>query len=320
MREAPAEVGGGGGVPDERAAEVSRPVGRGDDGSQGELRAVEAFDDLGECADGGGAPGLELGEQRPLGGGAGAGVVVVEQGDEGCRVRVVRADLHRERPLAGGREHLDRVEQLADGVDPSEATQACGGEHDGVEVSLGDLPHPGVDVAAQSGDDEAEAQGLELGPAAGGARAHGRARRQLTEREPAPGDEGVAGVLAHRDRGHERVRVGCRGQVLQRVHGQVDPPVDQGGAQGGDEDAGAAELGQRGGLVAIALGADLDELDLVAERAQLVGHPRRLGRREGGSAGSEAEHAQSSSGRVGGADTRETSRGSRSNSSLSARA
>ena len=170
-------IGGVGDVADERAAQVGGAVGGGDDGAQGQLGAVEALDDLGQGTDRGRAPRLELGEQGALGGGAGAGVGVVEGRHHGCRVRVVGADLHRERPLAGGGQHLDRVEQLGGLVDAAEAAQAGGGEDDGVEPALGDGPQPGVDVAAQPGDDQAEAERLELRAPTGRARCRRWRRR-----------------------------------------------------------------------------------------------------------------------------------------------
>ena len=101
--EAPAEVVGVGDVTDDRAAQVGGPVGRGDDGAQRQLGAVHPLDDLGEGADGGRAPGLELGEEGALGGGAGAGVGVVEGGDDRGRGGVVGADLDGQGALARGR-------------------------------------------------------------------------------------------------------------------------------------------------------------------------------------------------------------------------
>ena len=236
-------------------------------------------------------------------------------------MRVVGPDLHRERPLAGGGQHLDRVEQLGGLVDAAQAAQAGGGEDDGVEPALGDGAQAGVDVAAQAGDHQAEAERLELRAPAGRPGADGGAGGQLAEGEPVAGDERVARVLAGGHGGDGRRGIRGGGQVLERVHGEVDPAVGEGGAQRGDEHAGAAELGERGGAVEVALGAHLDELDLVAERAQPVGHPGGLGGGEGGAAGAEAQRGHASSpGSFGGAETSETSRGSRSNSSDSARA
>ena len=114
---------------------------------------------------------------------------------------------------------------------------------------------------------EPEAERGELADPAGRARAEPAADRQLAEGQAVAGDDDVARVLARRDRG-ERDAVGGGGrQVLERVDGHVDPAVEQGVAQGADEDAGAAELGERRGA-AVALGRDLDELDLAAEPAR----------------------------------------------------
>src|SRR5690606_22022347 len=117
--------------------------------------------------------------------------------------------------------------------------------------------------------------------------------------------------------------LGGRREVLEGVHGKVDGPGTQRLAEGGDEDARPTQARERCRAVTVTLGRDLDELDVVPEGAQLVGDPRRLRGRECGAAGAEAEgHRPSSSssvtGTAGGVATTETSRGSRSNSSLSA--
>ena len=64
--------------------------------------------------------------------------------------------------------------------------------------------------------------------------------------EPAA-DQHVAGVLRGRDGDHLEVVLGCRRQVLQRVHRDVDLAAPQGIADRADEDAGAADLGERAG-------------------------------------------------------------------------
>ena len=75
------------------------------------------------------------------------------------------------------------------------------------------------------------------------------------------------------------------------MHREVDLTAQEGVAQGADEDAGAAQGGQRG-AAAVALGGDLDELDLAAEPlADQVGDEARLGRGEGGGAGAQAQGA-----------------------------
>ena len=144
------------------------------------------------------------------------------------------------------------------------------------------------------------------------------ARGQLAEREAVASHEHVAAVLAHRHGGDDEPRLGRRRQVLERVHGDVDATVEQGAADGCGEDAGAADGGEQ--LTGhVALGRDLDELDLVAGLAQAVGHPAGLGGGEGRAARAEAQGAHGWA-RLGGVDTLATSLGSRSKSSRRAAA
>ena len=109
---------------------------------------------------------------------------------------VAGAALDRERALAGGREHLQRVEGLGDLVGAAEPGEAGAGQHHGVEVAGADLGDAGVHVAAHPDQVEAEAERLELGDAARGAGADGAAGGELAERQAVAGDERVARVLA----------------------------------------------------------------------------------------------------------------------------
>ena len=77
-----------------------------------------------------------------------------------------------------------------------------------------DQPQPGVDVAADRLDAQAEAERGELRGAARGAGADDRAGGQLAEGEAVAGDERVAGVLAHRDRGDDQAGSGATGRSL----------------------------------------------------------------------------------------------------------
>ncbi len=165
---------------------------------------------------------------------------------------------------------------------------------------------------------EAESERGELGRAPGRAGADDGADGQLPEGQPVAGDEHVAAVLAHRDGREHELGVGRGGQVLERVHGDVDAARVQRVADRRDEDAGAAD-GREQLAAAVALGRDLDELDLVAERGEPVGDPPRLGGGEGGAAGAEAQGGHDVL-RFGGAETLATSLGSRSKSSRRAAA
>ena len=254
----------------------------------------------------------------------------------GDHVGPVLAALDREGSLPRGGQHLQRVDELAHLVEAPEPGQARTGQDDRVVPAVVDQPQPGVDVAADRLDAQAEAERGELRGAARGAGADDRAGGQLTEGEPVAGDERVAGVLAHRDRRDDQAGLGCDRQVLERVHREVDLAALQGVPDGGGEDAGAADGGQRRGR-GVAEGGDLDQLDLVAERPQLVGDPPGLGGREGAAAGAEPDHpgrrsrqgrgvgaavggagAHASGPVSGGTDTAATSCGSRSNRSRSA--
>ncbi len=90
---------------------------------------------------------------------------------------VTGAALDRQRTLAGGGEHLQRVEDLGDLVGAAEPGESGAGQDDGVEVAGGDLGDPGVDVATNPDQLQAEAERRELGDAAGRAGADRAAGR-----------------------------------------------------------------------------------------------------------------------------------------------
>ena len=93
---------------------------------------------------------------------------------------------------------------------------------------------------------------------------------QVGEREPVAGAEHVPDVDAFRRRGEGQPEGRTGGQVLERVHSHVAGVLQQGIAQGRDEDAGAAHLGQRA-VEDVAVGADVDQLDReAADGGQLV--------------------------------------------------
>jgi hypothetical protein len=126
--------------------------------------AVLTLYDLGERTDWGRAAGLELGEHHPFAGDCGARVRVLEslgqQSDQGL---VVGAALNRECALPGSREYLDRVKHLGDLVDSTQTSNPGSGQYDGVKLTGGDLPDPGVDVATDGDQLDPETEGFELG-------------------------------------------------------------------------------------------------------------------------------------------------------------
>jgi len=72
------------------------------------------------------------------------------------------------------------------------------------------------------------------------------------------------------------------------VDREVDLAVEQRSADGGGEDAGPADRGQRVRRL-VAEGGERDEVDVVAERPQPVGHLGGLGEGEGAAARTEAQ-------------------------------
>ncbi len=170
---------------DQGAAQVERPVDRADEGAQRQLESVLALDDLGEGSDRCRAARLERREDGPLGGDAGSRVGVVEDREDRSGRFVVGAALDGEGALAGGGQHLERVDRLGDVGQPVEPGQAGTGEHDRVERAVVHQPDPGVDVAADVLEREPEAEGGELGDPARRAGADHGTVAELAERPPA---------------------------------------------------------------------------------------------------------------------------------------
>lgn len=84
--------------------------------------------------------------------------------------------------LPGSGQHLDRLEQLGDLLAQTEAGQAGGGEHDGVELALVGADHgqAGAEVAADVAELQTKAEGRELRAAARRAGPDDRTLAELT--------------------------------------------------------------------------------------------------------------------------------------------
>ena len=138
-----------------------------------------------------------------------------------CDGLLVGAGLERQRALARRRGHLLGSSSKRDLVRAAEPPQAGGREHHAVEVPVGELAEPGVDVAAQLLDLAGRAAGR--GAASGGAGWRCRSGRPPADRLERVGlaDEGVAGVLASGTPAISSPRE-LAGQVLGRVHAEVD--------------------------------------------------------------------------------------------------
>ena len=133
------------------------------------------------------------------------------------------AAFHRQRALPGRGQHLFRLEDLGHGVQPADPGQPGAGQQHGVQLARFDLAQPGARVAA----DRAPAGCRGAAAAAGRPGAASRCRQwprgagPRTWRRPGrparPAGRPRTGTAASTSPG-----AGAAGQVLERVHGQVD--------------------------------------------------------------------------------------------------
>ncbi len=265
------------------------------------------------CADRGRAARLERGEQGAFGGDGGPARRVVERREDLEEVGAVGPALDRQGALAGRGQHLPRIEDLRDRVQPLDPRQPRVGEHDRVELARRSPCAAGCRRCRGSAGrpDQGEA------PAAAPSGAANRCR----SRAPRGRSASLAGP--HRaSRGSSRggtaasamPSAGSVGRSFERVHGEVDLAGEHLLAQPADEDAGAADLGQVG-LGDVALGGHADELDLMAGTGgERVGDDARLRHGHQAPPRSQSELHRTSSARI----TASGAFGSRSNSSRSA--
>ncbi len=167
-----------------------------------------------------------------------------------ARRLVAGARLQRERALSRGRDHQlgrDREGDLALAAEPA---QPGGGEHDRVELALGELAQAGVDVAVQLLHPQVGAGGEQLGAAAQAGGADPGALGHVVERG-AGADPGVARVLARRHGGDRKPL----GHLARQVLGRVDADLGLARQQRPLDAAHEARLVAR-----LAVGGDLDQL------------------------------------------------------------
>ena len=116
-------------------------------------------------------------------------------------------------------------------------------------------------IAAKRNDAQVRAAGEDLGSAPQRGRAHDGARRQLVDALRRAGDQDVARVGARQQCRDDEPAGEGRRHVLHRVDREIDGAGQQGLLDLLDEQALAADLGQRPVLDAIARGADQLDAD-----------------------------------------------------------
>ncbi len=179
---------------------------------------------------------------------------------------------------AAGQKSL-RLEALANPLGLFEAIETGGGEQNGVDLALGEFAQARVDVAAELDGLDVGAEGVQLRAATLAAGADDRALRQRGKAVILHRDEHIARVDARR-RGGQRERLGqFGGQILERVHGEIDAALGERLFDFLGEHALGADLGEGDFLQPVAGGLDDLDFDGVALRAQkrgdVVGLPER---------------------------------------------
>ncbi len=187
-----------------------------------------------------------------------------------CRnqVRAVAAHLDAQCALAGSGQHAARFEFTADALGHVQALEAGGRQHDGVVLAFVQLAQTGVEVAAQRLDLQVRAQGLQQHLAAQAGGADDGTLGQCIQAGVAGGDKGVARVFPFHHAGQCKAFGQFHGHILEGVHGDVGAAFFQGHFQFLDEQALAADLGQRTVQNLVALGGHAQQFHLVATCAQ----------------------------------------------------
>ena len=208
--------------------------------------------------------------ERTLRGGRKRGAAVRQRSKRPLDVQSIRAALDGERALSWRRQRFVRIDQRTNARGEAEPLQSGGREDDRVVASLVELAQARVHVAAQRFDANTGMPLPQLGLAAQARRADDRSGGQRGDRFMIIGNERVARIFARRD-GREDEPLGyVHRDVLQRVDGKIGAPFAKRVLELLDEEALAADRGQRPVEQAIALRRDAQQLDgqVGMERAQ----------------------------------------------------
>ncbi len=197
---------------DDHSVQVPRVVGKMTEGAERKIAAAaERVEDGALCGSGeGDVRAVEARLRRRGGGGVFAG------GVRGHRVSRASA------PWPGAGQSSSMAKRWWTCCGAIEAVEACSGEDEGVGLALLPFAEAGVDVAAELDEAEVGTKSEEHGLTARRGGADARAHGQHVQTPEALADEGVAGVGARGDGGEREARVELRGQILERVNGDVD--------------------------------------------------------------------------------------------------
>ena len=236
----------------------------------------------------------ELGQERPLDLDLATRLRVVDAGERGGDVAVVGATLDRDASLADGRHELGRIEDLGDPVGQIEDLEGGHGHHD--RAVDRDLRQPGLDVAAQLLEPQIGARPADLAPPPNRPGGDGRAGRHV-DRGGQPTSASAA-VRRSQKAASTQTLLGCRPQVLGRVHRQVGAPVEHRLLDLLDEHALATDRVEGHVLARVTARLDERQLDVEPGLAECGGDEFGLGCRLGAPAGGESQRPHRAGGQL----------------------
>ena len=204
------------------------------------------------------------------------------------QVAVPGPALDRQRALAGRRQHVLGLEDLAHHVEPAQPAQPGAASTTASSSPAPTLPSRVSDVAADGHAADVLAQQQQLGRAA---RRPGADRRRPAADRPAwprPGDQSVARILPDRHRGQHDSVGRPVGRSFSECTARSTSAGQQRVAQSADEHAGAADLGQLS-PADVTLRGHADQFDRVPGAfGDGLGRPDRTGPSPSGSCGCRA--------------------------------
>ncbi len=182
--------------------------------------------------------------------------------DQRLNRRVAAAAFDTDGALADRRQNNLRAQFLTNARRETQALETGAGENDGVVFALIELGQARIHVTAQIAHHQVGPPRAQLALAAQTGRADARALRQVVERGEVIRDEGVARVLAFEDHGQFQAVGQLHRHVFHGMHRDVGAVFQHGLFQFLDEQALAADFGQRAVENLIAAGGHADQFDL----------------------------------------------------------
>jgi hypothetical protein len=200
---------------------------------------------LRERAQWGSAVSADRGEHAALCGNADAGLRIMKPAQQGTHALVGFATLDCERTLAGGGQRRVRLEDLRCAILEPQAQKPGAGQDNCVALSRVHLAKARVDVASKGFDDKIRSVLREGNGAAQARRADAGTARESIECPVSWRHENIAWIFAFWNTSDDEARGDLSGHILHRVNGEVSAFFKEGLLDLLDEQALAADIGER---------------------------------------------------------------------------